>query len=115
MTKLCRNSTCGFQSASMGSAGRGVATSRRSANASGSNGCGGSRARLDGAPRSGWPQSVATASGDGRNAARAAVGDNALDRAHDADITRASAKIAAHRDADVMLAGRLHAQHDVAR
>src|SRR5580693_2479407 len=85
------------------------------ASAGGGNRCGGGRAHFAGAPRSGWPQSLAAASWDGRDAACTTVGKHGLDRAHDADITCASAEIAAHRDADVVLARRFHAQHNVAR
>ena len=86
----------------------------RGANDGGNNGDG-SHLRFAGAPRSGRSQSVTIAPGNSRNTASATIGNDALNRAHDADIAGASAEIAAHRDADVMLAGRLHAQHDVAR
>src|ERR1700722_7831906 len=73
-------------------------------NACGGKGRCGAREHFAGAPRSGRPQSLAAASGDGFDPARPPVEEDSLHRAHDANITCASAEIAAHGDADIVLA-----------
>src|ERR1700678_543903 len=77
------------------------------ANACGSKGRGRVQAHFAGAARSGRPQPLAAASGNRFEPTRPPVGKDALHRAHDTDITRASAQIPAHRDADVRLSLRL--------
>ena len=78
---------------------------------------GSSRGRRCGAgvPRPCRAEALAAAVRDRGDAARTTRREYALRRANDADIARASAEVAAERDANVALARHLHAQHDVPR